>query len=218
MKKLYRKSTVHPTPSVVSDHLLSLLPAAILALTAALSPEDREVLAYIISCSSSTFSDTSRRSSKGGCSKGGGGGCGDDHPPCFNCSCFRCYKSYWVRWDESSNRQLIDEILDAFEDSLLKESKKEKNRKDRRKGKSGKANSTLVLDESFNKSDLSSVMEDSNFGESTAASESAAETAAGGGSSGGDEDDSVVEEEEVEKGSMRRFVSFLGERIWGVWG
>ncbi|GFQ08320.1 hypothetical protein PHJA_002976000 [Phtheirospermum japonicum] len=57
MKKLYRKSTVHPTPSVVSEHLLSFLPAAILALTAALSPADREVLAYLISCSSASFSN-----------------------------------------------------------------------------------------------------------------------------------------------------------------
>nr|DAD36164.1 TPA_asm: hypothetical protein HUJ06_006804 [Nelumbo nucifera] len=26
------------------------------------------------------------------------------------------------------------------------------------------------------------------------------------------------EAEDLEKGSVRRFVSFIGERIWGVWG
>lgn len=204
---------MHPTPSVVSDHLLSFLPAAILTLTAALSPGDREVLAYLISCSSANFSNNHRKATQKTTAAGGSKG-GDDHPPCFNCNCFRCYMSYWVKWDSSPNRQLIHEIIDAFEDSLLKESKKEKNKRERRKGKSVKENISLGLDEPKRSDELSLTKEDSNFGESNTAAESAGE---GGGGGGGDEEDDV-HEEELEKGSVRRFVSFLGERIWSVWG
>ncbi|XP_042067430.1 uncharacterized protein LOC121810759 [Salvia splendens] len=100
-----------PMPSVVSEHLLSFLPAAILALTAALSPAEREVLAYLISQRKSTPA------------------AGDDHAACFNCNCFRCYMSYWAKWDSSPNRQLIHEAIDAFEESL---SRKEKTKKERR--------------------------------------------------------------------------------------
>ncbi|KAI3409554.1 Tr-type G domain-containing protein [Psidium guajava] len=130
MKKLYRRSvTVHPSPPPppISDHnhLLSLLPAAILALIAALSPQDREVLAYLVSNNSNSNRGKSRSSN-----------C--DHPPCFTCDCFRCFMSYWVRWDSSPNRQLIHEVIDAFEDGLLLKSKnnhrsvKGKNGRDRR--------------------------------------------------------------------------------------
>ncbi|KAG8385799.1 hypothetical protein BUALT_Bualt03G0082800 [Buddleja alternifolia] len=219
MKKLYRKGTVHPTPSVVSDHLLSFLPAAILTLTAALSPGDKEVLAYLIySCSSASFSNNHRKTTQK-TAAGGGSKVGDDHAPCFSCNCFRCYMSYWIKWDSSPNRQLIHEIIDAFEDSLLKESKKEKNKKERRKGKSVKANITsLGLDEA-KKSELSLSKEELNSAESN----TAAEDGGGAGDIGGggeEEDDNLEEEEEeeLEKGSVRRFVSFLGERIWSVWG
>ncbi|PIN21334.1 hypothetical protein CDL12_05970 [Handroanthus impetiginosus] len=217
MKKLYRKGTVHPTPSVVSDQLLSFLPAAILTLTAALSPGDKEVLAYLISCSSPIFSNSHRQNAQKPAVAGGSKG-GDDHPPCFTCNCFRCYMSYWVKWDSSPNRQLIHEIIDAFEDSLLKESKKEKNKKERRKGKSVKGNVSLVLDEP-KKSELSNLTkEDFHFVDSnTAAATAAAAENTGETGGGGDEEDSV-EEEEFEKGSVRKFVNFLGERIWSVWG
>lgn len=209
MKKLYRKSTVHPTPSVVSEHLLSFLPAAILTLTAALSPAEREVLAYLISCSSVSFSGSQRRTAaqKTTAAVGGGG----DHAACFSCSCFRCYMSYWAKWDSSPNRQLIHEVIDAFEESLLKESRKEKNnKKERRKGKNVKAG---VSNEQKN-SDASLTEVDYGFTESNAAEER-------GGDGRREEEEEMEEdnaEEEFEKGSMRRFVSFLGERIWSVWG
>ncbi|KAL6567534.1 hypothetical protein OROGR_001202 [Orobanche gracilis] len=206
MKKLYRKSTVHPTPSIVSEHLLSFLPAAILTLTAALSPEDREVLAYLIS--SSPASNSHRRSNRKTSAPCDGSKGSEDHPPCFNCNCFRCYMSYWVKWDSSPNRQLIHEIIDAFEDSLLNESKKEKKRRERRKGKivNVKNTSLGVLDEP-RRSDLSPTKDDSNFAESNA-------TANGGGGV----EDHAEDEEQTEKGSFRKLVSFLGERIWSVWG
>ncbi|KAL3850916.1 hypothetical protein ACJIZ3_012798 [Penstemon smallii] len=184
MKKLYnRKGKVHPTPPVVADHLLSFLPAAILTLTVALSPEDKEVLAYLKSCSSSA--NFSKKSS------------GADHPQCFNCNCFGCYIRYWVKWDSSVNRHLIHEILDAFEDScLLKESKKVKSKRERRKGKSVKEDKILELDESKNFG-VSLTNEDLSFSV---------------------EEENIVDEDEREKGSVSSFVSFLGERIWSVWG
>ncbi|KAL8461546.1 hypothetical protein ACS0TY_032870 [Phlomoides rotata] len=208
MKKLYRKSTVHPTPSVVSEHLLSFLPAAILVLTAALSPAEREVLAYLISCSSANFSNSNRKAAPKTASASGSKG-GDDHAPCFNCNCFRCYMSYWVKWDSSPNRQLIHEIIDAFEENLLKECRKEKNKKERRKGKNVKGNISPGLDEP-KQSQVSLTKDDFSSGESNAAADS-----------GGRDEEKIVEEEEeeeLEKGSVRRFVSFLGERVWGVWG
>ncbi|KAL6562291.1 hypothetical protein OROGR_003298 [Orobanche gracilis] len=209
MKKLYRKSTVHPTPSIVSEQLLSFLPTAILTLTAALSPEDREVLAYLISSSPASFSNGHRGSSRKTAAPGGGSKDSEDHPPCFNCSCFRCYMSYWVKWDSSPNRQLIHEVIDAFEDSLLEESKKEKKRRERRKGKSVKAkNISLGVSVEPKSSDLSPTKNDSNFLESNAAADG-----------GGGVEHHSKEEEQTEKGSIRRLVSFLGERIWrSVWG
>ncbi|EYU27720.1 hypothetical protein ABFS82_13G130700 [Erythranthe guttata] len=229
MKKLYRKSTVHPTPSVVSEHLLSFLPAAILTLTVALSPADREVLAYLISCSSSaSFSNTHRKTTttttqKPPAAGGGGSKSGDDHPPCFSCNCFRCYMSYWVKWDSSPNRQLIHEVIDAFEDSVLnKKNKREKNKERRKGNKSSTTTTTMVkghnsicpvLDDAPKNSDLILTKDDFDFSESN----SSADAAAAGASSGGDEDENE-EEEELEKGSVRRLVSFLGERIWSVWG
>lgn len=224
MKKLYRKGTVHPSPPIISDHL-AFLPAAILTLTAALTPEDREVLAYLISYSASNSpaagtTASSRRASsvaapKGGARGGSSSACGD-HPPQFNCDCFRCYMSYWARWGSSPNRELIHEIIDAFEDELLqsrtkvgatKTTKKER-RKQRTGGGGGNGSGELK------RSELSS-----GNTESAGESESVQghEIASGGGGGGG----GVEGEEEVvssEKGSVRRFVSFIGERIWGVWG
>ncbi|KAF7840567.1 neurogenic protein mastermind [Senna tora] len=175
MKKLYRKGTVHPSPPAISDQL-SFLPATILTLAAALSPEDREVLAYLIS----------------GAAKGGGGAAveGGDHPPLFTCSCFSCYMSYWIRWDSSPNQQLIHEIIDAFEDWLAQS------------GKSGKSNRK---EKRNNKRDSKKQQSE--------------ESISGGGGDGcadeGSNGDGIQDEE---KGSVRRFVSFIGERIWGAWG
>ncbi|XP_073057553.1 uncharacterized protein [Primulina eburnea] len=197
MKKLYRRGTVHPTSAAVSDQVLSFFPAAILTLTAALSLEEREVLAYLISYSTANFSDTHHKKipSASGNSKGAAAA----QPPYFNCYCFRCYMSYWVKWDSSPNRQLIHEIIDGFEDS---ERKEEKNKKGRRKVKSIKTDIILELQES-NKSEPSLTNQDINFLYSN--SEAEKDTTGGGGDG----------EEVAEKGSFRRFMSFLGDRIWG---
>ncbi|EPS71811.1 hypothetical protein M569_02951 [Genlisea aurea] len=214
MKKLYgRKGTVHPSSSVVSDSFLALLPAALLSLSAALSPGEREVLAYLISCTSANFSNARRTRSPSVA-----GGSGGDHPTSFNCGCFRCYMSYWVKWDSSPNRQVIHEILDSFEESLMKENRSKKERRRRRSVKEvGVA--SFAVDEPPKKPETNK--EDFRPVEVNLDSDAAA---AAGDSGGGEEEsiesveDEEEEEEELEKGSVRRFVSFLGERIWGVWG
>ncbi|CAI8586239.1 unnamed protein product [Vicia faba] len=83
----------------------------------ALSTEDREVLAYLIYCSSAATPPAFTGNPKWNTVKN------TDHATLFNCSCFRCYTSYWVRWDESPNRELIPEILDAFEEWLAQSNK-----------------------------------------------------------------------------------------------
>ncbi|KAG2269642.1 hypothetical protein Bca4012_062663 [Brassica carinata] len=114
------KGKVHPSPSPLPPSsfsssskgddclsVLNLLPAVILVLVSALSPEDKQVLAYLITRS---FKTTIRSScdSKNNKSKA----------PVFDCECFDCYMSYWLRWDSSPNRELIHQIIEAFEDHL----------------------------------------------------------------------------------------------------
>ncbi|XP_062013576.1 uncharacterized protein LOC133729971 [Rosa rugosa] len=229
MKKLYRRGTVHPSPPTVSDHL-SFLPATILALAAALSPRDREVLAYLISCSNTnnvnlTSSPSSRKTTtttatnssnkKSSAAKGGGGSGGRDHPARFNCSCFRCYTSYWVRWDESPNRELIHDIIDAFEDELLS-------------SQSGSSSSSKAAGSKYGKKDKRHHNKRGNSGNGPGQGSELSlkkkdqmvkpnmveET----NSSSNSTDSGDLDGDEESKGSVRRFVSFLGERIWGgVW-
>lgn len=201
MKKLYRRGTVHPSPPLISDHL-AFLPATILTLTVALTPEDREVLAYLLSCPGGLSIHRKSTHRKTDASAGG------DHSPLFNCSCFGCYTSYWVRWDLSPNRQLIHEIIDSFEDWLVRSENLKTSKKQRRKkGFVNESESGVV-----NPSDLTSCR-DGFLGQS----ESVEETTNGGSGEGFDGDDGG-EEEGVEKGSVRKFVSLIGERIWNVWG
>lgn len=183
MKKLYRRAgAVHPSPPLVSDHL-AFLPAAILTLAAALSPEDREILAYLLSCSTGSSSGRRKAAHRAG------------DPPLFDCSCFGCYTSYWARWDSSPSRQLIHEILDSFEDSLARGKNPKGGRKERRK----RGFATGSESDGANRTDLPL----SRTGEPGSA---AVEATAGGG------------EGEEEKGSVRKLVTLIGERIWNVWG
>ncbi|KAE8728579.1 hypothetical protein F3Y22_tig00004205pilonHSYRG00055 [Hibiscus syriacus] len=209
MKKLYGRGTVHPSPPITTDHL-SFLPAAILTLAAALSAEEREVLAYLISCSNNDFGNFSshgKSTQKYPATRNisFSSGSDHDHPPIFTCDCFRCYMSYWVRWDSSPNRQLIHEIIDAFEDGLA-QSQKTKSKKDMNK-KNGGTNGSGGL----KRADLSFRKDESNDLKSVEASSSSSSC---GGEVCGDDG----EEEGTEKGTVRRFVNFIGERIWNVWG
>ncbi|CAH8348365.1 unnamed protein product [Eruca vesicaria subsp. sativa] len=188
MKNLGRKGTVHPSPAIKpDDHFLSLLPFAVLSLVAALSTEDREVLAYLISSSSdpNRISRLKKNKPKED----------DHHSPLFLCDCFSCYTSYWVRWDSSPNRKLIHEIIDAFEDSL--EVRKKKKDRKKRSGKSSARVNSVV------QSRLSEL--GSSSGEL-------------GGSDSVEEGNCGGEEEIKEKGSVEKFISFVGQKFLGVWG
>ncbi|CAH2080410.1 unnamed protein product [Thlaspi arvense] len=195
MKKLYRKGTVHPSPAPPISDSLALLPATLLTLSAALSPEDREVLAYLISCSSGNLSgDRKTTTTEKSC----------DHSPSFSCDCFRCYMSFWIKWDSSPNRQLIHEIIDQFEDDLA-QNKKEKSKKERKKKRGAKGSRELKISEkSLNKDELIKDADSELISESDSMEQSS--------SAGGEEGS-----EGVEKGTVRRFMSFVGERFWSVW-
>lgn len=108
MKKLYQPGKgrrVHPAPVPAGDvALAALLPAAVMALAAALTAEEQEVLAYLLSGSCIGGARRSSRRQHG------------PHPPEMGCGCFGCYKSFWARWDASPNRHLIHRIIDAVEE------------------------------------------------------------------------------------------------------
>ncbi|XP_021287481.1 uncharacterized protein LOC110418965 [Herrania umbratica] len=139
--KLKNKGRVYPSPSSSSscsceDYLsiLKLLPAAILGIASVLSLEDREVLAYMITRSLKTTTTAANSSlisqdysSKKRSSKKPPptatkltqkDGALPHKPPVFDCDCFDCYTSYWFRWDSSPNRELIHQVIEAFEDHL----------------------------------------------------------------------------------------------------
>ncbi|KAK1281521.1 hypothetical protein QJS10_CPB22g00633 [Acorus calamus] len=127
---------VHSSSGRRPVSVLSLLPAAILALTAALCAADREVLAYLITQSlkppPSPAEEKRRCNKKSPAASGGGGAL---HRAAFDCGCFGCYTSYWCRWDSSPDRELIHRVIEAFEEHLESSSSKKavKNRKkDRR--------------------------------------------------------------------------------------
>ncbi|KAK8529272.1 hypothetical protein V6N13_102205 [Hibiscus sabdariffa] len=141
--KVYPSPSPSPSPSssLSGQHhpsILNLLPAAILVLASVLSLDDREVLAYMITRSLNTTTTTNpslisgdssskKRSSKKhppppaaakSAHKGGGSSSSSHKPPVFDCDCFDCYTSYWFRWDSSPNRELIHQVIEAFEDHL----------------------------------------------------------------------------------------------------
>ncbi|KAL5581767.1 hypothetical protein UlMin_014209 [Ulmus minor] len=205
MKKLYNKGKVHPSLSTIEDHYLALLPTTILALTAALSAQDKQVLAYLISRSNinnfSNFSGKSKTTQKAKLDD-------DDHDPAYECDCFRCYLSFWARWDASPNRQIIHEIIEAYEAELDKKKKKKKKGKSANLKKEKRAKSVrddhqrkfvdLVSEEELMNKDKAEEFVDSN---------------------GGCEDGAEEEEVEIgiEKGVVKRFLSFIGESFSGVW-
>ncbi|KAJ8547737.1 hypothetical protein K7X08_011323 [Anisodus acutangulus] len=104
------KGKVHPSPSSTtatncdSLSVLNLLPAAIIAIASVLSLEDRQVLAYMLtrSIKPTTFSPSNKTHKS----------------PLFHCQCFDCYTTYWFRWDSSPNRELIHQVIEAFEEHL----------------------------------------------------------------------------------------------------
>ncbi|CAI9286623.1 unnamed protein product [Lactuca saligna] len=210
MRKLYNhtKGKIHPSPpppSATPEHHLSLLPLAIATLAAALAPEDQEVLAYLLSSSANTtiFSTGGKPTNK----SGGGASSGGDHLPQFNCNCFRCYTSFWVRWDASPNRKVIHEIIDAYEDGLIHNKKNGKSKKERKNNKTASSSSSSPSSSSSCRVSHAPLT----------ASESVINAPPQSEQKGSDEEDEIAIGSS-EKGSVRKIVSFIGERIWGVWG
>ncbi|CAL9188790.1 unnamed protein product [Musa hybrid cultivar] len=220
MKKLSngKGRRIHPTPppgTAPRDHLAAI-PAALLALVAALTAEEKEVLAYLLSGGGGHERGSERRRLR-------------PHPPELGCECFCCYKSFWARWDASPNRHVIHRIIDAVEESLESRERERGGggrRRRKRNGRRGRkiANSAAVAEED----DDSSRVDPKGF------------LALEGAHSGDDDDGSVddddkegdVDDEEEEeegtnsvsnpngnggKSSVRRFMSFIGARVWGVW-
>ncbi|KAG7033980.1 hypothetical protein SDJN02_03706, partial [Cucurbita argyrosperma subsp. argyrosperma] len=197
MKKLCRKNTVHPSPPIISD-FLSFLPAAIFTLTVALSADDKEVLAYLISCSNTSASLSNLSSTRKSGRKPTAGKVGVDHAPLFDCDCFMCYRRYWARWDSSPNRQLIHEIIEAYEDGLAKSKGTATTQRNFKKEKRKKNKESVAGESSVGK------------GKMKEASESVQQESS--------RDGNGQEEEGEERGSVSRFVSFVGEKIWSAWG
>nr|CAN73358.1 hypothetical protein VITISV_012626 [Vitis vinifera] len=136
--KIKRKGKVYPSSSSSSSSykdaisVFKLLPATILALASALSVDDREVLAYMITRSITTANPSSiieRHKKK----------CKTPHNvqklPLFECGCFDCYISFWFRWDSSPDRELIHHAIEAFEDQLTTTEFFKKNGRGRKRDK-----------------------------------------------------------------------------------
>ncbi|KAJ6695033.1 F12F1.11-RELATED [Salix koriyanagi] len=141
--KIKNKGKVYPSPPPSSSSsssssssganrdgdvlsVLKLLPAAILALASVLSLEDREVLAYMITRSLKTtttnnpfsiLQDSKKKSSKK-LQNNNNSQNSNHRAPIFDCDCFDCYRSYWFRWDSSPNRELVHQVIEAFEEHL----------------------------------------------------------------------------------------------------
>ncbi|KAL5066352.1 hypothetical protein RYX36_028089 [Vicia faba] len=207
MKKLYRKGAVHPSspPSTVSEQL-SFLPATILTLIVALSPEDKEVLAYLISCSSSSssFFKNPNRKTKDAVQ--------GEHLPLFHCNCFHCYMSYWIRWNSSPNHQLIHTIIDEFEDFLSQTANKRKQKKNR-KASNNNNNKKNNKSSELNRSELES-LEPVTESNTTSGSSDVVDV-----SEEIDFVDSVeVEDANEEKlGSVRKLMRFISGKVWFRW-
>lgn len=197
MKNLYKKGKVHPSLPSTTDHL-ALLPATILTLTAALSPQDKEVLAYLISCCGNPTADNHQITAHKSDDRGVDGGGGRDHCPRFECNCFSCYMSFWARWDNSPNRQLIHEIIEAYEEGLFQKKRKSVKKK-KEKGK-------RVCDELKDNSERS-------FAEGLVKGELGELRSMEPSCTSQNEDGQV----ELEKDTVRKIASFIGEKIWGVW-
>lgn len=123
------KGKVHPSPGPAAGagdvpSALRLLPAEILALTASLGENDKEVLAYLITRSMKCHVAPRAAAS---------------HRPMIGCGCFECYKSFWSRWNSSPDKGIIDQAIDSFEEHLarVEKEKQENDSKSRKKKKKG---------------------------------------------------------------------------------
>ncbi|KAG0502563.1 hypothetical protein HPP92_002635 [Vanilla planifolia] len=215
MKKLCNGTgkRIHPSPppSPSPFDLLVALPAAVLTLASALSPEEREVLAYLLSAggAGNALSLQSKLAGKKNRHLGSHHR-RQIHPPDISCGCFSCYKSFWARWDASPNRHLIHRILDAVEEPTEPQQpptvhpRRRRRRRCSAKGLIGeKGENPLAAESDFveEKGNLANddgeegVYPEEEEGEETNGEATAGDT----------------------RSPMRRLVSYIGERVLGVW-
>lgn len=151
------KGKVHPSPSAHSlspaddiFSLLKLLPAAILVLVSVLSLQDREVLAFLITRSLKSATPSSQFTSKNNKDKIKLSPENQHKTPAFDCDCFNCYTSYWYKWDSSSNREIITQAIEAFDEHLNNDEQFKKSNRVKKKDKTGRRQLTgksIVLPE-----------------------------------------------------------------------
>ncbi|KAK9278394.1 hypothetical protein L1049_027959 [Liquidambar formosana] len=146
--KIKGKGKVYPSPSSSSSSykdaisVMKLLPAAILALALPLPPQDREVLAYMITRSLSTTTTNPpstlqhhKKKSNGPTTTAAAVTANVPKHPLFECGCFDCYTSFWFRWDSSPNREIIHQAIEAFEDHLTNGESSKRNGRGRKRDK-----------------------------------------------------------------------------------
>ncbi|XP_022738119.1 uncharacterized protein LOC111290881 [Durio zibethinus] len=229
-----KKGRVYPSlfsPSSSASYrdpnsVFKLFPVAVLALASALPPQDQEVLAYMITRSiiSTTNPSTLTHQPKNKCKKG--------KVPVFQCGCFDCYTRFWHRWDSSPNRDLIHQVIEAFEDHLIQ------NEVSKKQCKAARKKDKVIL--SICESNLVSVdalqREQSQDSEMLIVeSEGLAEAENKGGCEQREEnvgDDKMTGDQEMEvaavatgvshKGLARKVlpdvVGLFNSRLWSLWG
>lgn len=211
MKKLYQGKgrRVHPAPSADAAAAV-VLPAAVLALASALTAEEQEVLAYLLS----SAGGRPRRPRRG------------PHPPEMGCACFGCYKSFWARWDASPNRHLIHRIIDAVEEGGGGAAPRRPSRRRRRGRRNGDADedAASAMGEAEVGVEHPDCCDDDDGARDNDEYEGDEEEEEGASSMDGDgDDDSVAGDSDcsgspnAEKSTVGRLVRFIGEKVWGAW-
>ncbi|KAH7670278.1 hypothetical protein IHE45_10G015300 [Dioscorea alata] len=219
-----KKGKIHPSPAATSSpgstsgdaiKVLRLLPAAILALTAVMRNEDKEVLAYLMTRSMSG-SVAAAGEERRRCRTSSSGGA---HRPALDCGCFQCYTSFWSRWDCSPNRELIHQVIEAFEEHLASSERDvvRHRRRDRaeKKGKRAKEEK-----KEMKKMEVVVVETTVSFGDESSAVANEDEKV-------GEEEESlavigsVVEEAVAADGEKRRgwadVIGIFNSRLWSLW-
>ena len=214
MKKLYQGKgrRVHPAPADAAAAVA--LPAAVLSLASALTAEEQEVLAYLLSCGGAAGGRPRRRRGP--------------HPPEMGCGCFGCYKSFWARWDASPNRHLIHHIIDAVEEGggggsggHPRRGPSRRRRRGRRGSDAADYEDAGVVDASTDHRHPGCDGGRDHHGEYEGDGDDEEEEVAS--SMDGDEDDASVASEgdcnggSAEKSTVGRLVRFIGEKVWGPW-
>ncbi|VAH38486.1 unnamed protein product [Triticum turgidum subsp. durum] len=238
MKKLYQGKgrRVHPAPAPGPDApavALAMLPATLLALVAALTAEEQEVLAYLLS------------GEAGGAAAGAGGGrcrrLNGPHQPEMGCGCFGCYKSFWARWDASPNRHLIHRIIDAVEEGNGGGGEgaakgaggpggaTRRGHRRRRRGRGGPCAIDAAVEEHGAAEAQAGCADDHLQPQGCCASDGGedgdyegdeddgADSLYGGEEALTDDSDCAGASNSAEKSAVGKLVRFIGEKVWAAW-